>query len=89
MVKEKRIVFDVNDLSAFRIECMAEGCHEEVLITQLDNGRPFSERCPGCQKQWFAPNKEPFEHVLLKAIRAIRSSGESPVRIKLELPDHE
>ena len=51
MVKETRIVFELNDVIAVRVTCAT--CHKEVVIRPRSKDRGgFSDRCLWCKAHW-------------------------------------
>ena len=88
MVKETRIVFEVKDIKAVRIQC--EKCGAEIVLTPLGKCPSY---CPICTASWFpgqlsrAQRQESTAFELLFALRAWLTEVNPPVIIKLELDD--
>jgi len=89
MVKEKRIIFEVNDLVALRYQCGSKDCSQEMLL-RLDNGGSIPYQCPSCRRQWYDRTSEinPIPH-LLDLLRLLHDDNRNspPVKVKFELHD--
>ena len=86
MTKEKRIIFDLNDLVSIRVKCIK--CKGETILdlrkrtTQyLPNG------CSVCNSTWSNPRDEPPEATLVELISGHRIENEKSIRLLFELPD--
>ena len=93
MVREKRIVFGVEDIKAIRVQCNnAAGTCRQELVLHLENGEVLPRNCPSCGSYWKLerPVESP-EFILLEMLRQIRARSEngnvSKVVLRLELND--
>ena len=87
MVKETCIVFEIQDIKAFRVQCGE--CKDEVVLS-LDGRKQVPTSCPLCHHDWVDHANDPrgsFSLQLLKALRAILFSDQLPTTVKLELDD--
>ena len=88
VVKETRIVFEVKDIKAIRIQC--KKCGAEIVLVPLGK---FPGYCPICAASWFpehlsrAQRQESTAFELLFSLRAWLTEVNPPVTIKLELDD--
>ena len=85
MVKETRIIFQVEDIVAFRVQCGK--CKNELLIN-LKDSKIMPESCPLCRCEWLVRNngiEQPAGLRLLRELRDILYSDASPVTIKLDM----
>ena len=84
MVKQTRIIFDLSEVVAVRLQCRA--CGDEVVqcVDRTVNA-PFV--CPSCGQSWAVPGKGLPSHALLAEMRyLVDRHGELPVVLRLELP---
>ena len=89
MVKQKRILIEVSDIAAFRIQCGK--CGNEVVL-RLTNGHGFPDNCPVCMRSWrpdTALEQPPRpEEQLLGALRKfLLTDPAGLMTIQLELHD--
>ena len=78
MVKETHVVFGPGDVARIRFQCT--NCDGEV--TQGLTDRPeMPTNCPLCNQQW----RPPHEPSTLNELARSETSGNNPVRVRLEL----
>ena len=88
MVKEKRILFGLEDIRAIRLRCT--GCGGDVL---LPRGKPnVPEACPSCDLAWLNAESDELsaEQAMVGALSRIvslRQRGRRSVEIVLEADD--
>lgn len=91
MTIEHRVVLDLSDVRAIRLECAT--CQAAVVV-QLDQTFRFPRVCPGCQETWGGRDQpSPLEQTVvgfvdaLKAARRVMSDRQSrvPVRARMEI----
>lgn len=87
IVAERKIVFEVSDLTAVRLECRECGWE---LVWPTDKGdRNIPAECPSCTASWHSPDlgRELADQVR-RMIRQIRNSSDPAIRVRLEMDDH-
>ena len=86
MTKEKRIIFELNDLVAIRIKCVK--CKGETI---LDLGKRTTQYLPSgcsvCNSTWYNPRDDSPEATLVELISGHRIEDEKSIRLRFELPD--
>ena len=87
MVKETRIIFEVKDILAFRVQCKNPKCGNEVLL-RLASTKSLPDSCPMCKEQrWLAGSGGAQ---LLTALRAVLAEDlDSGGLIRLEIDGEE
>jgi hypothetical protein len=92
MTQEQRLILEIVDISAVRMECAK--CRVGVLLDPAQwPGAP--ERCPSCADTWALPpapgdNLTPIQHLgvglrgLLQQIQT-KSGAQLPFRVRLEV----
>lgn len=89
MVIECKIVFDLNDIRAIRMECMHSGCNGVILVdlTKVKDAS-LQQYCPFCNERWTSPKNGTPESDLIRALNMIRYNGRTdiaPVHFLFEL----
>ena len=81
MVRETRIVFEVKDILAFKVQC--KKCNNEVSV-HLDSDQVIPDDCPMCHKgSWMVGTGA---YSLLKALRsALEEQPSTGATIHLEV----
>ena len=85
MPKERRIIFDLDDL-ALRIRCTECGATAIVHATSRRSYPP--ERCPGCGQEWRDRhgdrNRYTFRNIM-EVVNAVRAEPLYPIELKFEV----
>ena len=84
MTKERRIVFDVSDITAVRIKCLR--CKHENLI-DIEERKTYSvpNNCPHCNEPW--NHSYLAEADLTRALYGVRAAPSSKMSLRLEMKD--
>ncbi len=87
MVKETKILFDLNDLTAIRVQC--GHCPNEVVLRPGAKCIPMPERCVNCDHSWIQGNKNfDLTRQLVYLLSYIQSEvTDSLVHLRFELRD--
>ena len=84
MVKETRIIFSLEDLTAVRARC--GDCGGEVVYP-CDWSIPFPEACPLCRRPWTRRRgEESIEGDFLRTLRLLLCHENEAVKLRLEMP---
>lgn len=96
MTSEQRMILDLTDVLAFRLECTK--CGAAVVIKPADF-REVTFECPGCRGMWEVPRTRdqtdsPMNKIgsglrqLLEQVKSAATSGGTlPYRVRIELRD--
>lgn len=91
MTKEKKFVFDVEDISRLRVRC--NNCAGVIIYDFKSNSKPtdpvrgqngLPTACPRCRRGWSSHNKWP-EGLLVDDLEAIRGGCDRPLTISFEM----
>ena len=88
VVKESKVVFDLSDLTAVRLECSQCGW---ILVWPTDKeARTIPAECPSCTVSWSSPaNGRTIADQLLTLLCQIRNVSHPVIRVRLEMDDHQ
>ena len=88
MMKERRIIFDLNDIVSIRVKCVK--CKGEAVLDLSEGTTQYlRDGCPVCNGNWFNPRDEPPEAILVRLISGHRIEDEKSIRLLFELNDDE
>ena len=79
MVKETRVIFDLAELKAVRLQC--GHCSVEVVYKNLEFSMPSD--CPLCGEAWDTASG--LNKALARAIRSVMRADELPMTIRFEI----
>ena len=85
MAKERKILFDLSEVTAVRLKCKEESCKGEIVLDP-NRGQVMPTTCPLCRLTWIY-REVPAESTLIDSINAIRGNGDGPVDLFIELKD--
>jgi len=74
MVKETRIVFDLSDITAFKVRCSASSCGSEITAS-LENLSGLTA-CPVCREGW--EDSRTQVSAVRETLRALRNLQRDP-----------
>ena len=91
MNREKRVIYDLDDILAIRIRCNNNQCGQEHLI-KLGNGRgSVPVNCPSCLQAWriAGQNPEPYVVRLFETLILMRNgkTKEGDLLVRFEFED--
>ena len=85
-MKERRIIFDLNDIVSIRAKCVK--CKGEVVLDLSEGTTQYLPNgCSACNGNWFNPRDEPPEAALVRLISGHRIEDEKSIRLLFELND--
>ena len=84
MVKEVRIIFDLDDIRGIRYQCSR--CGGEV-VQRIDGCRDAPSSCPLCDHPWIhAELTKGVNYAVVDALRkVIRQEGKLPMKLRFEM----
>ena len=86
MTKERRIIFDLNDIVAIRVKCVK--CKGESILDLSERTAQYLQSgCQVCNSNWFNPRDETPESILVRLISGHRTEDEKSIRLLFELND--
>lgn len=84
MLKETRVIFSLEELTALRAECGA--CGGEVVYP-CDSPMPLPQACPLCREPWARRSAEgSLERDFLQALRLMLRQENPAVKLRFEMP---
>ena len=88
MVKETRIIFDLGDIKAVRIEC--NSCHGELVLTLDKPEIPVCCPLPHCGKRWAPQGSTSSKSAgVLTALRALLHYPDESMTFRFEIDGEE
>ena len=86
MNKERRIIFDLNDIVSIRVKCIK--CGTEIVL-DMTGGREqyLPSGCSFCNRNWVNDRKESREAALVRLISGHRETEDDAIRLLFELND--
>ncbi len=87
MVKQTKIVVDLEDIKSLRLKCRE--C-EGVVIIPVDNGYKVPVQCPCCGEQWEAWGKDKADTVashIHAALRLTHRRNADTFSVQLEIDE--
>ena len=88
MVKQTRVIFDLTDLQALRLQCGA--CRREVV--QAIGATEIPKRCPLCGEDWEVDNPNGYRgpnYQLVRAMQMILATDTPRLTIRFEIDGNE
>ncbi len=85
MVKEKRIVFEIEDVVKVRIQCGA--CGDEVVKRVNDESLGLPQFCPLCNERWRMDNDDATHRLLTVLPRFANRCDGQAVTVSFEMDE--
>ncbi len=86
MVKETKIVFELSELTAVRLQCV--NCGWELVWPTDKDPRNIPANCPSCTKAWDerTPGRA-LADAVQKLLCEVRTISDTKIKIRLEMND--
>lgn len=86
MTKERRIIFDLNDIVSIRVKCVK--CKGETVLDLTDRKTQYlPAECSSCHVNRHNPMVESSDAALVRLVSGHRIEDEKSVRLLFELND--
>ena len=83
MVKETRIIFEIQDVQGVRVRC--SHC-KAAIVLHLADSHAIPDACPSCLKDWRQTRDNRYAASrLLSAMRDVLREQDAPMKVLLEL----